>query len=55
MSTQGNGFSFFKWEGPLDARKIVERTIAGVAANMVGGLFLGIGFYLSTVVVKGWF
>ena len=31
----------FKWEGPLDARKIVERMVAA----MLAGVFMGIGFY----------
>ena len=30
----------FKWDGPLDARKIVERIIAGV----ISGVSIGVGF-----------
>ncbi len=30
----------FKWKGPLDARKIVERIIAGV----ISGISIGLGF-----------
>ncbi len=30
----------FKWDGPLDARKIVERVIAGV----ISGVSIGVGF-----------
>lgn len=43
---QNNEHNLFKWEGPLDARKIIERIIAGI----IVGLAMGVGFYLMGAV-----
>ena len=39
-----NGFSLFKWKGPLDARKIVERYLAAAFGGATAGaIFYGLG------------
>lgn len=46
MEDEDDDLHLFKWNGPLDARKIVERIIAGV----LSGVSIGIGFLIVQAV-----